>query len=143
MILNRTGWVLWFAALAISLANSLYTAAAYLIIVSLTGLAVKYARGGPHQLLDNKPVNKQYNRAVVVTDSLNGSEWQLFHGASILVNALLNKQLDRKRDPAGPHATVMLRLLIGGQWGLVLLSCASRDWSAVVGSLWLAFCTTL
>lgn len=139
-LLTLTGWVLWSAAVALTLASKLYVAAAYLLLLPLSGITVKYTHGGqPRRLLDDRIA--EYKRVVVATNSLNASDWWLFYGGSPTVNSLLNKPLNRVGRPAGRQAAVVLQVLILGQWALAVGSCALQDWNAIVVSLWLAFCS--
>jgi len=149
-LLSLLGWLLWCLAVATSLASGLYIAAAYLLLLPLTGLAVKHSHGGPpRKLLDGRMT--EYKRVVVATNSLNGSDWWLFYGGSTIVNSLLNKPLNRaaaghggntngNHTPRSQLVMGLLQLCIVSQWGLAVASCAFQDWNAIIVSAWLAFC---
>ncbi|KAK4140481.1 uncharacterized protein C8A04DRAFT_31977 [Dichotomopilus funicola] len=139
-ILSLTGWVLWASAVGIALATQLYLAAAYLLLLPLSGLTVKYAHGGePRGLLDNRP--SPNSRVVIATNSLNASDWWLFYGASPTVNSILNKPLNRAGAPPSRYAVFVLQGLILGQWALAVATCAFQNWNAIFVSIWLAFCS--
>ena len=149
-LLSLGGWLLWCTAVAASVASGLYVAAAYLVLLPLTGLAVTYTHGGPpRKLLDERMT--EYKRVVVATNSLNGSDWWLFYGGSPIVNSLLNKPLNRAGGSSSSSnnnssttrsqfIVALLQLCIVSQWGLAVGSCALQDWNAIIVSAWLAFC---
>jgi hypothetical protein len=125
---------------ALTLASSLYIAAAYLLLLPLSGMIVRYTHGGePRRLLDNRLA--EYKRVVVAANSLNGSDWWLFYGGSPTVNSLLNKPLNRAGRSSNRYMIVLLQVLILGQWVLAVGSCALQDWNAIIVSVWLAFCS--
>jgi len=137
-LLSLTGWLLWTATAIISFSAALYVAGAFLILLPLSGLAIKYGHGGkPRQLLDQA---SQHYRTVVATNSFNANNWWQFYGRSGIVNSLLNKPLIRKGHVEQRFIIVALQLLIMGQWALAVGSCAMQDWNAIIISLWLAFC---
>jgi hypothetical protein len=138
-IFSLTGWVLWIGAVAVSLTVALHVAAAYLILLPVSGLAVQFTHGGcPRRLLDDHM--SVHKRIVIVTNSLNGSDWWLFYGETPALNSLLNKPLYRVGRPAPRYAPILLQALIVAQWTLAVGSCALQDWNAIIISLWLAFC---
>ncbi|KAK0714514.1 hypothetical protein B0H67DRAFT_488204, partial [Lasiosphaeris hirsuta] len=138
-LLSIMGWLLWTATVIVSLGAALYAAGAYLMLLPLSGLAVQYGHGGkPRKLLDGRIT--EHKRTVVATNSLNSNSWWLFYGGSTIVNSLLNKPLIRTGHVEQRFAIVILQLLIIGQWGLAVGSCAMQDWNAIIISLWLAFC---
>src|SRR3569833_2056157 len=139
------GWLALAGTLALSLASGLYVAAAYLLLLPLTGLAVRATHGGGRRRLvdDGASGRTEYQRMVLCTSSWNGTHWWAFVGPSPIVNSLLNKPLFR--TGAAPARTQrlwsgVLQVLIAGQWAVALLSCAQQDWNAIVVSTWLAFC---
>jgi hypothetical protein len=92
----------------ISLTASLYLALAYLLLMRLTGFIIQKTHGGPpRRLLDERICSS--TRLVVVTSSLNGSDWWAFYGGSWSLNALLNEPLYRSATTPAPKT---LRLLL-------------------------------
>ncbi|KAK3307612.1 uncharacterized protein B0T15DRAFT_574365 [Chaetomium strumarium] len=139
------GWLALASTLVLRLASGLYVAAAYLLLLPLTGLAVRATHGGGGRRLVDDGVSgrTEYQPLVLCTSSWNGTHWWAFMGPSPIVNSLLNKPLFR--TGASPGRTqrlwsAVLQVLIAGQWAVALLSCAQQDWNAIVISIWLAFC---
>ncbi|KAL6822025.1 hypothetical protein J3E69DRAFT_316543 [Trichoderma sp. SZMC 28015] len=135
------GWLCWAGASITSLYARLYIAAAYLALIPLTGATIGLTHGNaPRQLLDT---TLDYERMIIATHSLNGTDWYAFYGESKLLNTLLNRPLCRvNARPSGRFPLgLLLRLLIAGQWVLSVGSCALRDWNAIIIFAWLMFCT--
>jgi hypothetical protein len=134
------GWVCWVAMAVISLMASLYLALAYLLLMLLTGFIIQKTHGGPpRRLLDERICSS--TRLVVVTSSLNGSDWWAFYGGSWSLNALLNQPLYRSATISAPKTLrLLLRLLILGQWVLAVGSSAQQDFNSIFISSWILFC---
>jgi len=139
-IVAGVGWACWIGATIVSFMARLYVAGAYLLLMPLTGLLVRITHGSaPRHLLDER--SSDFQRMVVATSSMNGSDWFAFYGGSYTVNSLLNKPLYRVGvAPISTIIKILLRVLIGGQWVLIVGSCALQDWNALVISMWLTFC---
>lgn len=139
LLLPITAWLLWIASLTICLLASLHTAATYLLIQALTGLAVRVVHGHPRHLLDSTP--SLYTRLVVAADSTNAAHWTAFVGGHKVVDSLLNKAL------CGAEPSVRGRVVLGGlvaaQWALLAGACAGQDWNGVVVVGWVAVCRAL
>ncbi|RHZ62459.1 uncharacterized protein CDV56_107336 [Aspergillus thermomutatus] len=85
-----------------------------------------------------------YNRLVLVTEHMNSTKWTVFYGESTIVNSLLNRPL----EPDGPEPSpflvlclfMALRILILGQWAIVIGATALKGWDAYFTTFWIAFC---
>lgn len=134
------GWLLWATGVGFSLAAALWVAAAYLILMPVSGLVVHLTHGGlPRIIRDDRP--SSCTRVVIAADSLNGSDWMLFYGGNNTLNSLLNKSLTRTgRQPLPRFGGIILQTLIICQWLLAVASCALQDWNGIIITLWLAFC---
>ena len=140
-VTSAFGWICWTGATVVTFMAGLWIAAAFLALMPLTGLTVSFTHGNtPRRLVDNRPA--EFNRLIVATDSVNGSNWWAFYGGSHTLNSLLNKPLYRVNPVPSwrPLARMLLRLLIAGQWVLGVVSCAFQDWNALVIFIWLMFC---
>ncbi|KAF3211110.1 hypothetical protein TWF191_010987 [Orbilia oligospora] len=85
-----------------------------------------------------------FNRAVVVAEHMNATEWTVFYGESSIINSLLNKQLESRRRPLPKRGYVLLRFLLRlftlGQWAMVLASLTLKDMNAFVVATWIIIC---
>lgn len=136
------GWLFLLALVLTSLLGSLFIAASYLILMPFTGLAVIIRFGGqPRDLLGmDEPGN--IDRMVVVTNSLNSSDWSAFYGPKDPVNGLLNRPLLEPERPRRERLSGwMIRFCTAGQWCLALASCVLQNWDAFVITLWIVFCS--
>ena len=142
-LVSMFGWVIWLAMIFVSVIAGLYTALAYLFLMPLTGLIIKFTHGSPpRKLLDER--TSPFTRLVVATDSINGADWMAFYGNHYVINALLNRPLNRIATTSAPRALqICLRCLIGGQWTLALGSCALQDWNALFISFWIITCACI
>jgi len=137
---SAVGWLCLVGLVIISLLAQLYVAAAYLLLMPLTGKLVQFSHGGKaRRLLDERA--SEFQRLVVATSSLNGSEWWAFYGGSFTLNSFLNKPLHRTSNPPNPKLLRrLLRVMIAAQWALIVTSCAQQNWGAFVISFWIAIC---
>lgn len=138
-LMAACGWICWLSATIISFMSMLWFAGVFLAVVPLTGCVVYLLHGGsPRTLLSAEP--SKYNRMVVCTNSLNGTNWTAFYGQSPTVNSVLNKPLYRTRNASWATTEgllgVLLQALIATQWVSVLGSCSLQDWNAYVIVLW-------
>lgn len=126
-LLSGVAWLCLIAMTIISLMSGLCIASVYLLLMPLTGFIVRLTqRGGPRRLL-NYPISL-WPRLVVVTRSINSSEWSALYGGSSSLNVLLNKPLFRPCvTPAPDNFRHLTRLIIAGQWILALGSYARQD----------------
>ncbi|KAF3285213.1 hypothetical protein TWF970_010292 [Orbilia oligospora] len=96
----------------------------------------------PKALLVDRP--SPFNRAVVVAEHMNATEWTVFYGESSIINSLLNKQLESRRRPLPKKGYVLLRFLLRlftvGQWAMVLASLTLKDMNAFVVATWIIIC---
>ena len=137
---SAVGWLCLVGLVIVSLLAQLYVAAAYLLLMPLTGILIQFSHGGkPRRLLDER--TSEFQRLVVATNSLNGSEWWAFYGGSFTLNSLLNKPLYRIGNPSNPKSLRrLLRVVIAAQWVLIVIACAQQSWEAFVISFWIAIC---
>lgn len=140
MLVSYAGWLCWVGAMIISGMCCLYLAAAYLILLPLTGLAIRSTHGGIRRgLLDEGA--SEFKRMIVATSNFNGTHWWLFYGGSRTLNSLLNKPLFRTGCARRPRLVrILLQALIACQWVAAVGSCALQDWNAIIVSIWLLFC---
>jgi hypothetical protein len=142
-LLSGLGWLCLIGMTITSLMAGLYIASTYLLFMPLTGFVIKLTHGGrPRRLLDQQvPL---WARMVVVTSSVNGSEWSVFYGGNSSLNALLNQPLFRTCvTPAPKILRQLTRLFIAGQWVLAIGSSARQDWNAILILLWILFCSCM
>ena len=144
---SLTGWTLWTAAVALSLASNLYLAAAYLLLLPLSGLVVDITHGPgpvPRQLLNDRP--SEHKRMIVACNTTNSLDWWQLYGSSTPLNSLLNNPLLRSRKHTTATITrhaaaiILLQVLTVCQWGLAVASCAFQGWDAFIISAWLGLC---
>ena len=140
-LISGGGWLCLTGMAIVSLMAALYIASMYLLLMPLTGYIVHLTHGGRTRRLSLQHV-PTWPRLVLVTSSVNNSQWSAFYGESLTLNALLNKQLTRSRSTPFPNVLRnLLRLIIVGQWILAVGSCARQDWNAVLISFWVLFCS--
>lgn len=134
------GWILWTGVLLASALYGLYIAMAYLIVLSLTGLTIRYSHGHTtRMILDAR--SRPDARMVLVCESLNGNEWTAFIGEGNLVTSILNKPLYKVHPTPYPKAVrIITRTLVVIQWTLTAVACAFQDWNAIMISVWIAVC---
>jgi hypothetical protein len=90
-----------------------------------------------------------WRRSVIVANHCNETDWALFIGDSRLVNALLNKPLLRSSHTPQKYHTFnyknflefFFRVLIAGQWGLILAASAQQGWDAIFISVAIILCS--
>lgn len=142
-LLSGVGWLCLTGLMVTCILSGFYTAFAYLTLMPLTGLIVRLTHGGsPRRLLDRP--HSPWPRLVIVTNSLNDSDWSVFFGKSSTINALLNRPLFRSSGIPAPNVlTHLMRLIIGAQWILAVASCTQQDWNAVFISFWIFFCSIM
>ncbi|RHZ67142.1 uncharacterized protein CDV56_107392 [Aspergillus thermomutatus] len=137
------GWVLLAGMIIMSGILQCYLSLAFLVAIPATGLVVSVLFGSrPRRLLVDG--HSSYNRLVLVTKHMNHMDWTVFYGESTIVNSLLNRPLEHTGATVPPLAAswlrVMLRILILGQWGLVIAVAALQEWDAFFITFWLVFC---
>ena len=139
-IISAIGWACWIVLVVFAAMAGLYHGLTYLLIMPMTGLVVRVTHGyRPRQLV--KPDDSSLDRLVIASDSLNASEWWAFYGQSSLINSIVNKPICRATKSVESKALRwILRLLIAGQWYLVVSSCALQDWNAFFVSFWIVLC---
>lgn len=142
-LVSIIGWTAWTGLSFISFMAGCYIAGVYLLIMPVTGLIIYYTHGGrPRRLLEDR--KSSFDRLVVTTSSLNGSDWVAFFGRSHTVNSLLNKPLYRSRcTPVSQTLRTLTQLLILCQWTLAVASCAMQDWNAFMISAWILLCAII
>ncbi|KAH8589606.1 hypothetical protein B0O99DRAFT_692341 [Bisporella sp. PMI_857] len=111
----------------------------------LTGLMIRAMYGTrSRELLDNR--NTPFDRLVVVTESLNSSQWWGFLGESNTVNSLLNKPHYHDAiipDNGNKSLRMMLAFLIGSQWCLTVSACSVQGWNAYIVPSWILLCAVV
>lgn len=136
------GWALWLGLGCLSILSGLYVAAAYLIILPVTGAAVHFRVVGQARQLLAMEEPGEIDRLIVATNSVNSTDWYAFYGPSDTVNGLLNRPLMRAERPAHPRiAAWTIRGCAAAQWGLVIASCVMQGWDAFAVTSWIAFCS--
>lgn len=141
--ISAIGWTVMLGMIAMGGILRAYLSLAFLAAVLGTGLVTMVLYGcQPRRLLvqDRSP----YNRLVLVTEHMNSRKWTVFYGESTIVNSLLNRPL----EPDGPELSspvaacllLALRILIIGQWALVIGSAALKSWDAYFITFWIIFC---
>ena len=135
-----TGWLFWAALIVVTSMAGCYYGLIHLICIPTTGVVVRATHGFKGRQVIC-PEYSSSDRLVIVSDSMNASEWWAFYGKSGLINAMLNKPLYRKtKASASRILRWVTQLLIASQWILAIGSCALQDWNALFISLWLALC---
>ncbi|GES56966.1 peptidase family m3 [Aspergillus terreus] len=138
-----SGWALLTGLIIASGILECYVSLGFLVAVPATGLVISALFGSrPRKLLVD--THSAYNRLVLVTKHTNHTDWIVFYGESTIVNSLLNRPLEPTGGPVPPLIgsilRVLLRVLILGQWGLVIASAALQEWDAFFVTFWLVFC---
>lgn len=150
LIALALGWGLWLGMCIFSMLTTprLGLAFAYLLMVALTGCWVRTMYGSRARRLI-KTEQTKWRRGTIVTDHFNDTNWCLFFGNSNLVDSLLNKPLLRKTQnqprwmKPSTYTTLMkliFRLLVAGQWGLIVAASAIQDWDAIIISVFITLC---
>ncbi|KAL4928128.1 uncharacterized protein BDV17DRAFT_101256 [Aspergillus undulatus] len=145
-IVSISGWALLTGMIIMSGILECYVALGFLVAIPATGLVISALFGSrPRKLLIDS--HSRYNRLVLVTKHMNHTDWIVFYGESTIVNSLLNRPLEPTGGPVPPlmvsFLRVLLRVLILGQWGLVIASAALQGWDAFFVTFWLVFCIFL
>ncbi|GAD95923.1 hypothetical protein AN3553.2 [Paecilomyces variotii No. 5] len=140
-LISSIGWFLWLSSLIINFISGLYVAAAYLILLALTGVVVSISWGGWPCHLRNEH-HSPHSRLIIAADSMNASRWLAFYGDSSTLNGLLCRTFYRKQNLVVPRKPLRwtLSLLVVGQWILALISCTLQNWDALMISAWCIFC---
>ena len=126
-LISGGGWLCLIGMTIVSLMAGLYIASTYLLLMPLTGSIVQLTHGGRTRRLSLECV-PSWPRLVVVTSSVNDSQWSAFYGGSLPLNALLNRPLFRSRGTPSPNSLrSLLLLIIVGQWILAVGSCARQE----------------
>ncbi|KAG8162403.1 hypothetical protein KVR01_008168 [Diaporthe batatas] len=136
------GWVILISLLALCIATGLYLSSSFLIVVTLTGIAIHIAHSCEPRKL-GKPVGSNFKRLVIAARHMNETEWQVFFGESTVINSLLNWPLRAKRRyNFAPEAITknLLRLLFLSQWGLAVGAATLQGWDAFVITFWIMVC---
>lgn len=137
------GWVLLLAIVLISIILQAWVSLAFLVLMPITGSVVTMIYGNnPRRLLVNEC--SSFNRLILVAEHANTTRWIVFYGESTILSSLLNRPL----KPTGSrnqlnHLSLLrmtLRVLILGQWGLVLGAASLKDWNAYLLCFWIFFC---
>ena len=140
-------WLAWVALVIISIATHQNIAVAYLLTIVATGVVIRFAdahHAGPRRLINTR--DETHPRLVVASNNMNAVRWTAFLGGHKLIDSLLNKPLystspssilDRQRRAS---VRALLRLLIAGQWGIIVVACAMKNWNALLISAWIAIC---
>lgn len=140
-------WLAWAALVIISFTTHQKIAVAYLFTIVATGVVIGFADAhhtGPRHLINIRDEN--HPRLVVASNNMNAVRWTAFLGGHKLIDSLLNKPLystspssilDRQRRAS---VRALLRLLIAGQWIIIVVACAMQDWNALLISAWIAIC---
>lgn len=143
LVVSTIGWIMLLGMIVMSGILQCYLSLAFVMAVPVTGSIVFSLYGStPRRLLVEKV--SAYNRLIVAAEHMNTMDWIVFYGESTVVNSLLNRPL----EPTGPQISrvvsvplrMVLRILILGQWALVLGAAALKDWNSYFITFWIAFC---
>lgn len=138
-LVSSLGWLLWIAVTCFSFLGGVYFAAAYLVLMPLSGVMAFLTHGGEARTLDCR--TSEFTRLVLAADSLNATEWWSFYGGSRSLNSLLRRPLYREAGLAlSRPVRLVMQTLILGQWVLAIASCAKQDWNALVIAFWVFWC---
>lgn len=134
-----SGWVILAGCLGAALKTQCFLGAAYLIIVSLTGLCIQILYGSqPRTLIHDSPSG--VNRMVVVAEHSNTTSWKAFYGDSSLLKSLLKHPLTSEYSSLSKQQRkvlqILLRGLILGQWVIALSAAVSKDASGILVFFW-------
>ncbi|KAF3921608.1 hypothetical protein AA313_de0206613 [Arthrobotrys entomopaga] len=140
---SMSGWFFLLGLIVFTAIYEYWIALTFLVIMPITGLIVSLIFGSrPKGLLVDSP--SPFNRAVVVAEHMNATNWTVFYGESSIVNSLLNKQLESGRAPLSGRSywllRMWLRVAIVGQWAMVIASLAIQDMNAFVIAAWIIIC---
>ncbi|KAL8668845.1 MAG: hypothetical protein Q9168_006542 [Polycauliona sp. 1 TL-2023] len=143
LAVSTAGWILWLVFAVGSFLSGSYLAGAFLVLLPGTGLLVSFIHGSkPLQLLVDKGAD--YNRLVVVTENVNGSNWMILFGESTIVNSFVNRPLYRAKPIHSPTMRRILRIALRGfifsQWAMAIGAASLQDWNALIISFWILLC---
>lgn len=136
------GWILFIGSVIMSAFFQTWISFAFLLLIPVTGMVVFCLYGSqPRRLLVEK--KSEYIRLLLVTEHMNSADWLVIYGESTIVNSLLNRPLEPDGLSLSPAMTMvfrfLLRLMILGQWGLVLGAAATKDWNSYFVCFWISF----
>lgn len=137
------GWILLAGLIGVSAFLRFTLAIAFLALVPLTGLVVFVLYGRtPRKLLKIAPIKqRRFTRLVLVAEHMNTAEWKVFYGESTILNSLLNRPLEPEGQPLPDKhrqlLRLLLRVLILGQWSLVVAAAALQDWDSLIITSWI------
>lgn len=138
-IVSSFGWLLWIAVLCFSFLAGLYVAAAYVILMPLSGVVAFLTHGGEPRTLDTRA--SEFRRLTLVADSLNATDWWGFYGGNRALSSLLRRPLYREAGLAlSRPVRLIMRIMVLGQWVLAIVACTKQDWNALVVSFWVFWC---
>ena len=151
LVVLLVGWAIWAAAVVFSIICACPLALSYLLTLPATGLGIRSAFGhSARRLLISEPGKdgQCWRRSIIVANHWNETSWSLFIGDSRLVNALLNKPLLRSTHntqefhPSKYKNSLkfFFRVLIAGQWGLIIAASAQQGWDAILISVAITLC---
>jgi len=100
-IVRTIGWLFWITLTIVALLCGQYYALAYYLLMPITGLVVRATHGFEARQLMYLD-HPSPDRLVVITSSLNASEWWAFYGKPGLINAILNKPIYRSTKTPAP-----------------------------------------
>jgi hypothetical protein len=135
------GWVLLVGLVAMGILFECYLTLTFMLVVPATGCCVGVIHGGgPRHFRVLKP--SAYNRMVITTMHMNETNWRVFYGESSVVNSLLNWPFRSSPNIWSEHwaPRLLLRILILGQWALVIGAATTKSWDAYLITFWIFFC---
>ncbi|KAI1490445.1 hypothetical protein F5X96DRAFT_694669 [Biscogniauxia mediterranea] len=137
------GWIVLLAMIVMSGILQTWLSLAFLVLMPITGVVVLGIHGSnPRRLLVEKPT--RWNRLILVAEHENTTNWMAFYGETTILNSLLNRPLkpldSGERTPLTTMLRMVLRVLILGQWAIVLGAAAVKNWNAYFITFWIAFC---
>lgn len=143
LVVSAFGWGILFGMIVMSAILRSYLSLAFLATVLGTGL-VTFSLYGRQPRRLRAPYRCSYNRLVLVTEHMYSAKWTVFYGESTIVRSLLQLPLEH----GGPQPSqflarclfMVLRILILGQWALVIGAAALKGWDAYFATFWITFC---
>jgi len=149
ILVSAMGWIILLGMIIMSGILQCFLSVAFLMIIPVTGVVIFYLYGrrprklGEHHAFRGK-ITDAFNSFCIVAEPINSMNGTVFYGDSKLIGSFLNRPLEPSQPPIHRFARgpllMVLRILIVGQWGLILGAAALKDWNGYFIAFWIIFC---
>lgn len=143
LMVSLVGWIVLFVCIILAVLLKCFTGVVFLILVPITGLFVFLLHGNRPRT----PIRQGFgmsDRIIVVYDHPNSTNWKIFCGKGGVINSILNLPLKARRERLAPTlerpVRIALRVLIIGQWAIMLASASLKNWNSIIICFWITLC---